>query len=508
MKLFTLVSFFILFTSISTAQSSLAKIEYSYAEEAYRAKNYIKTIKHLEEVKSLLGGETNGLVMYLEIMSRNHQRVSLYQILQNSVGVDLGDISDKNADLEDVNLINKASSGDSEAKFQLIIKLTRAQYNKQGLKFDENMLKNEVFVKHVKKIADTMNFERLKQTSNLIKKGNESSINKWLASNIKIDELCASYLKNFENDVPLEKLKQIYEIKKEIRPFIENKDLLTKAWSLIAEKKYEIAYIKFNELNAIGINSKTVLNKLKPVIEKNKVKEEALKAQEKAIKNIEENMVLVKGEASVSEAIDVNGNTVLESIPDLHVSKFELTQLAYWSVIDVNRLKVSTCKTCPITFPSRNYIDTFLEKLNKATGKKYRLPTKEEWYWFATGGRKTTDEKRGINEEKADNISKYAWHSKNSNGKRQKVGLKEPNELGLYDVWGNLSEYTTTSAVGGAFNTLKKRFNSGDDYTDLYKVNNEKKSLGKRKVFSLSIIGVGENKDDKKLGIRLVRDIE
>lgn len=503
MKLYALISFFVFITFSTTAQSSLAKIEYSYAEEAFRAKNYVKTIKHLEEVKSLLGGETNGLVMYLEIMSRNHQRVSLYQILQQSAGTNFDNAYDENTDLEDVNLINKASSGDKEAKYKLVIALTKAQYKKQGVKFNDNMLKNEIFVKYVQKIADTMNFERIKQAATLVKKGNENSIETWLASNKKIDELSSMYLKNFENEVPLEKLKQVYEIKKAIRPFIENNELITKAWSLLSEQEYELAYTKFNQLNAIGINSKIVLSRLKPVIQKNKVDAKAQEIKEKALKSIEENMVLVKGETSVSESIDVDGNTVLESIPDLYVSKFELTQLDYWSIIETNRIRVSTCKTCPITFSARSYIDTFIKKLNEATGKKYRLPTKEEWFWFATGGRKTTDEKRGINKEKADNIDKYAWYKKNSGERRQKVGLKEPNELGLYDVWGNLSEYTTTNAVGGAFNSFKKYYSSGDDYTDLYKVNNEEKTFNKR--FNISL--TGGNDKDKKLGIRLVRAI-
>ncbi|QNM85971.1 SUMF1/EgtB/PvdO family nonheme iron enzyme [Polaribacter pectinis] len=504
MKLFTLISFFLLLTFSSTAQSSLAKIEYSYAEEAYRAKNYAKTIKHLEEVKSLLGGETNGLVMYLEVMSRNHQRVSLYQILQQSVGTNLDGSFGSESDLQNVNLINKAKNGDTQAKFNVIIALTREQYKKQGLKFNEDMLKNQIFVKHVNKIADTMNFERIKQATDLVTKGNEESINTWLASNVKIDNLCNIYLKNFENEVPLEKLKQVYEIKKEIRPFIENNDLITEAWTLIKDKKYEAAYTKFSELNSKGLDNKIVLDKLKPVIAKNKKDAESLKLQQETLKSIEENMVLVKGSLSVSESIDPEGNTVLKSIPDLYVSKYELTQLDYWAIIETDRLRVSTCKECPITFTKRSYIDTYIKKLNELTGKKYRLPTKAEWFWFATGGRETTDEKRGINKEKADNIEKYAWFKKNSSERRQKVGLKEPNELGLFDIWGNLSEYTKTNAVGGAYNTVKKYFSSGDDYKILFDINNEDRVLNKR--FNLSL--TGGNDEDKKIGIRLVRDLD
>tara|TARA_R110002072_G_scaffold22432_3_gene78737 strand:+ start:26102 stop:27232 length:1131 start_codon:yes stop_codon:yes gene_type:complete len=70
MKVRTLIfAFFLLLqTSILSAQNSLAKIEYSYAEEAYSNNDYKKTLEHLEDVKSLLGS-TNARVMYLEIMS-------------------------------------------------------------------------------------------------------------------------------------------------------------------------------------------------------------------------------------------------------------------------------------------------------------------------------------------------------------------------------------------------------------------------------------------------------
>lgn len=489
MKLYTLISFLILFNFSATAQSSIAKIEYSYAEEAYRAKNYEKTIEHLEEVKSLLGGETNGLVMYLEIMSRNHQRVALYQTLQQSAGTNSNASSNKN-------LIRMANRQKQIAKEQQMLSNNAVLVGAIGI------------VQNIQKTQTLKSSKKEKSAATILKKVEIDTIEKWLASNKKLDDMSSVYLKSFENDVPLEKLKQIYEIKKEVRPFIENNDLITEAWTLMAAQKHELAYTKFTELNAKGVNSLTVLRNLKPIIEQNKANAAALKIKEETIRSIEENMVLIKGNTSVSESIDPDGNTVLKSIPDLYVSKFELTRVNYWSLINLNKLGYTRDKTHPVNFSERNTVAYYIAILNNLSGKKYRLPTKEEWFWFATGGRKTTDEKRGFNEEKADNLDKYAWFNKNSNDRSQKVGLKQPNELGLYDIWGNVSEFTTTNAVGGAFNTLKKHFNSGDEYTDLYKVNNEEKSLGKRKVFDLSIIGVGANKDDKKLGIRLVRDVE
>ena len=80
---------------------------------------------------------------------------------------------------------------------------------------------------------------------------------------------------------------------------------------------------------------------------------------------------------------------------------------------------------------------TFIYELNKMTGKNYRLPTEAEWEFAARGGRWS----KGLNYSGSDNINDVCWCDGNSGRKTHKVGTKAPNELGIYDMSGNVYEW-------------------------------------------------------------------
>ena len=82
-------------------------------------------------------------------------------------------------------------------------------------------------------------------------------------------------------------------------------------------------------------------------------------------------------------------------------------------------------------------VQQFLKELNKQTGKKYRLPTSAEWEYVARGGEKS----RNYKYSGSNNIDDVAWYNANSNRKTQPVGTKLPNELGVYDMSGNVYEW-------------------------------------------------------------------
>lgn len=91
----------------------------------------------------------------------------------------------------------------------------------------------------------------------------------------------------------------------------------------------------------------------------------------------------------------------------------------------------------PVVHVSWNDCNTFIQKLNMLTKKKFRLPTEAEWEFAARGGNKT----HGYVYSGGNELDLVAWHSDNSSNHLHPVASKVPNELNIYDMSGNATEY-------------------------------------------------------------------
>lgn len=127
------------------------------------------------------------------------------------------------------------------------------------------------------------------------------------------------------------------------------------------------------------------------------------------------------------------------TLSDFYMGKTEVTQ-KQWRMImgsDPSELAFKGCDNCPVERVSWNDVQEFISKLNQKTGKTYRLPTEAEWEYAARGGNKSN----GYKYAGSDNIDEVAWYTSNSGSKTKPVAGKKPNELGIYDMSGNVYEW-------------------------------------------------------------------
>ena len=184
---------------------------------------------------------------------------------------------------------------------------------------------------------------------------------------------------------------------------------------------------------------------------KNKVEEEQAKITEASyskgiltVNGIKYNMVRVEdctfrmGATSEQDcdAYDIEEPVHSVTLSSYYIGKTEVTQALWKAVMGSNPSKFKG-ENLPVENVSWDDCQVFVRKLNSLTGQNFRLPTEAEWEFACRGGNNSL----GYKYSGSDNIDNVAWFDCNSGRKTHFVATKSPNELGIYDMSGNVWEW-------------------------------------------------------------------
>ena len=177
------------------------------------------------------------------------------------------------------------------------------------------------------------------------------------------------------------------------------------------------------------------------------VKESRKRREETERKNIideiKNNMVFVRGGTFLMGGTPEQGDDCDNdekpvhqvTVSDFKIGKYPVTQ-AQWKMVMDNNPSYFRGDNLPVESVSWDDVQDFILLLNALTRDSYRLPTEAEWEYAARGGSNSS----GYKYSGSNTVGDVAWYRNSSCEQTHAVGTKSPNELGIYDMCGNIDE--------------------------------------------------------------------
>jgi formylglycine-generating enzyme required for sulfatase activity len=185
-----------------------------------------------------------------------------------------------------------------------------------------------------------------------------------------------------------------------------------------------------------------------------------------------------------------------QHIKSFYLGKHEVTQKEWSKVMGSNPSSSSICDNCPVGNISFDDAQQFIDKLNRLAKENFRIPTEAEWEYACRGGNMAY-KYCGSN-----NPMDVAWYSKNSNDKSHPIEEKLPNGFGLYDMSGNMWEWTCSSYTSKYDGSEKTCDSSQHEHT----VRGGGWLNDQEYIRSANRDGISTNKTNPMTGFRLAKD--